>query len=121
MSNIASIEAYFAAINAEDYDALGELWHPDATWRAVGARPRAGKEDVLTYYPKALALYPTHHDEATRIIEAGDTILVEITFTGATPEGKTITFDAIDVFDFEDGLIKGFSSWFDIDHIRSQL
>ena len=120
-SNRDTITAYFAAINAEDWDALSALWHDDAVWRAVGARPRRGKEDLLTYYPKALALYPEHHDEPTRIIESGDTIVVEVTFSGRTPEGTPITFDAVDMFDLEDGLITRFSSWFDMDHLRSQL
>lgn len=121
MSNRATIAQYFAAVNAEDWATLAELWHPDATWRAVGARRRSGKEDVLGYYPRAIALYPKHRDEPTRIIEAGDTVVVEITFTGETPDGKPVTFDAVDVFDLDEGLIRGFSSWFDIDELRAQL
>jgi ketosteroid isomerase-like protein len=120
-SNREGIEAYFAAINSENWDGLAELWDQDAEWRAVGARPRHGKEDVLTYYPRALALYPEHHDDPTRIIEDGDTIVVEISFTGVTPEGKPVTFEAVDVFDFKDGLIRTFSSWFDMDLLRAQL
>ncbi len=120
-ANREVVTAYFAAINSEDWDALAELWHDDAVWRATGARPRRGKKDVLIYYPRALALYPDHDDEPTRIIDAGDTIVVEITFTGRTPGGKPVTFEAVDVFDFEEGLIKGFSSWFDMDELRAQL
>lgn len=120
-SNRDVIGAYVAAINSENWDALAELWHPDAVWRAVGARPRRSREDILTYYPRALALYPEHHDELTRIIEGEDTIVAEITFTGKTPGGKPVTFEAVDVFDLEDGLICRFSSWFDIDELRAQL
>lgn len=120
-SNLEVIGAYFAAINSENWDALAELWHPDAVWRAVGARPRRGREDILTFYPRALALYPEHNDEPTRIIEKEDTIVVEITFTGKTPRGKPVTFEAVDVFDMEGGLIRRFSSWFDMDELRAQL
>ncbi len=119
--NRETIEAYFNAINSEDFDTLASLWHPDAEWRAVAARPRRGKDDVVTYYPKVFELYPEHHDEPTRIIEDGDTIVVEISFNGKTPAGKPITFEAIDVFDLEDGLIKRFSSWFDMDELRAQF
>ena len=48
-ANIDVIHRYFAAINAEDWDALARLWHPDAEWRATGARRRNGKDDLLTY------------------------------------------------------------------------
>lgn len=120
-SNIEVINRYFASINAEDWDGLAVLWHPEVDWRATGARRRSGKDDVLSYYPRALALYPTHHDEPVRIIDAGETITVEIVFTGKTRDGKAIRFDAIDVFDFERGLIRRFSSWFDMDQLREQL
>ncbi len=120
-SNREVVDVYFAAINSENWDALAEMWHPDAVWQAIGARPRHGKEDVLAYYPRALALFPEHHDEPTRIIEDGDTVVVEIAFTGVTPDGKPVSFEAVDVFDIEDGLIVKFSSWFDMDLLRAQL
>lgn len=120
-TNRETIDSYFDAINSEDWDLLAELWHDDAVWRAVAARPRKGKDDVLTYYPRVMELFPEHHDEPTHIIDAGDTITVEITFTGKTPEGKPVTFEAVDVFDLADGLITGFSSWFDMDGLRAQL
>ncbi len=120
-SNLDVIDRYFASINAEDWPALARIWHEDVRWRATSARPRRGKEDVLSYYPRALALYPKHHDDPVRIIDAGDTITVEIVFTGETRDAKPVRFDAVDVFDFDGGLIKGFSSWFDIDELRKQL
>jgi ketosteroid isomerase-like protein len=115
------VNAYFAAINSEDYDALPGLFHEDAVWRATAARSRRGRDDVVTYYPRALALFPEHYDDPTRFIEEADTIVVEITFTGKTPDGMPVMFEAIDVFDFEDGYIKGFSSWFDMDELRAQM
>ena len=56
-----------------------------------------------------------------RIIDAGETVTVEIVFTGKSLDDKPIRFDAVDVFDFEGGLIRRFSSWFDIDELRAQL
>ena len=121
MSNVEVIKHYFNCVNGEDYEALREVWHPDVTWRATAARPRSGIDDVMTYYPRALALYPKHFDDPVRIIDAGDTVTVEIVFDGETADGKPIHFEAIDIFDFEDGKIIKFSSWFDIDVIRAQL
>ena len=51
---------YFDAINTEDWDKLASLWTEDAELNVVAARPRRGREDVLTYYPRALAPFPKH-------------------------------------------------------------
>jgi len=111
---------YFDAINAEDWDKLASLWTEDAELNVVAARPRRGRDDVLTYYPKALAPFPKHHDDPVRISVAGDVVTVEIKFTGELADGRPIEFDAVDVFDMRDGKLWKMSSWFDIDHIRRQ-
>ncbi|HEY8340653.1 MAG TPA: nuclear transport factor 2 family protein [Egibacteraceae bacterium] len=111
---------YFECINAEDYDSLRELFHPDAEFVAVGARPRRGRDDVLTYFPAAFALLPTHDDQPTRYLVAGDTVVVEITFRGETPEGTRVEFDAVDVMDLRDGLLHRITSWYDTAAVRRQ-
>jgi ketosteroid isomerase-like protein len=116
-----AIVDYFNHVNNEDWDALSALWCEDAELKVVSARPRSGRDDVMTYYPKALAPYPVHHDEPVRITTAGDVVTVEIHFTGETAQGKPVEFDAIDVFDMRDGMLWKMSSWFDIDLIRSQI
>lgn len=112
---------YFDAINREDFEKLASLWSDDAELRVVAARPRKGKEDVVGYYPKALAAYPEHHDEPKRISVAGDVVTVEIAFRGRTTEGRVVEFDAVDVFDLKDGKLWKMSSWFDIEDVRRQL
>ena len=112
---------YFDCINREDWDGLAELWTDDAELRVVAARPRVGKADVLSYYPKALGLYPRHHDEARRISVDGDVVVIEIRFAGETADGTPVSFDAVDVFDLRLGMLWKMSSWFDIDHIRRQI
>jgi uncharacterized protein (TIGR02246 family) len=117
----AAITEYFRAINDEDWDALASLWVDDAELRVVAARPRFGRDDVLTYYPKALAPYPKHHDDPVRVSVAGDVVTVEIRFTGATADDRPIEFDAVDVFDMRDGKLWKMSSWFNIEDVRRQL
>jgi len=111
---------YFDSINAEDYAKLATLWVEDAELDVVAARPRRGREDVLTYYPRALALFPKHYDDPVRISVAGDVVTVEIKFTGEMADGRPVEFDAVDVFDMRDGKLWKMSSWFDIEHIRRQ-
>ena len=112
-TNRAVLEAYFAAINADRFADLVPLWHPDGELRAVGVPPRIGRTAVLAHFPAVLAGYPEHHDEATRWIEAGDTVVVEIAFTGVTCTGRSVRFDAVDVFDLRDTRILRLSSWYD--------
>ncbi len=115
-----AIVDYFDSINAEDYDKLATLWVEDAELNVVAARPRRGREDVLTYYPRALALFPKHYDDPVRISVAGDVVTVEIKFTGEMADGRPVEFDAVDVFDMRDGKLWKMSSWFDVEHIRRQ-
>ncbi|HEY1966498.1 MAG TPA: nuclear transport factor 2 family protein [Pseudonocardia sp.] len=109
----ALLRRYFEAINSDDFDALAPLWHPAGELRAVGAPPRIGRAEVLAHFPAVLAGYARHHDEVTRWIEAGDTVVTEIRFVGTLRDGRPVRFDAVDVFDLVDGVIGRLSSWYD--------
>lgn len=113
MSNRATVEAYFAAINADRYADLERLWHPDGEMRPVGTPPLIGRAAVVAHFPAVLGPYAEHHDEVTRYVEAGDTVLAEIRFEGTLADGRPVGFDAVDVFDLRDGVIVALSSWFD--------
>jgi uncharacterized protein (TIGR02246 family) len=107
------VGAYFAAVNAEDWAALAELWEPDAELVATGARPRHGREAILAYYPKVLSGYAEHEDRAVRYIRDGSTVVVEVSFTGRTTAGRLVAFDAVDVFDLAGPRIRRLSTWYD--------
>jgi ketosteroid isomerase-like protein len=113
VSNRSVVEAYFAAINADRFADLAPLWHADGELHAVGAPARIGRHAVLGHFPAVLAGYTRHHDLVTRWIEAGDTLVTEIRFSGELADGRPVDFDAVDVFDLADGLITRLSSWYD--------
>jgi len=118
----ASVLAYFDAINGDDYAAIDRLFTADAELVAPGTRPRRGPAEIASYLRAALAPYPDHLDEPTRIIDAGGTVVVEIRFAGALASGARIAFDAVDVFDIHvDGRIARLSSWYDSHAVREQL
>jgi ketosteroid isomerase-like protein len=118
----ASVKAYFDAVNGEDYGAIDGLFTADAELVAPGVQPRRGPGEIAAYLREALAPYPDHVDEPTRIIDAGSTIVVEIRFAGALESGARVGFDAIDVFDLhDDGRITRLSSWYDSYAVREQL
>jgi ketosteroid isomerase-like protein len=121
MSNEATVRRYFTCLDTEDWDGMRELWHEDGTMRAVGARPRVDREGVIEFFSGLFAPWPKHEDRPTRLVIAGDTILAEVTFTGTTPEGREVSFDAVDVFDLRDERITSLSNWYDVALARKLL
>jgi ketosteroid isomerase-like protein len=121
MTNDQVISRYFLCMNNEDWDGMRELWHEDAVMRATGARIREGREQVLDLLSKLFVPWAQHTDAPTRIIPAGDTVTVEIRFSGTTHAGRRATFDAVDVFDLRDGRIASLSNWYDIAFVRKLL
>jgi ketosteroid isomerase-like protein len=116
-----AVRKFFEALNAEDFVRLAGLWTEAAELIAVGSRPRRGVDDVLAYYYPLFGPWAEHTDQPTRWIVAGDTVVVEVHFTGVTQEGRQLEFDAVDVFDLEDGAIARLSTWYDLAWVRKQL
>jgi limonene-1,2-epoxide hydrolase len=116
-----AVERYFRCINTDDYERLGEVFHEDAEFRAVGARPRNGLAEIAEYFPKIFGLWKEHRDEPTRIVVAGDVVTAEVVFTGTTHDGRKVEFDAVDVIDVMNGRIKRLTDWYDIAWVRKQL
>jgi ketosteroid isomerase-like protein len=117
----AAVTAYFDALNAEDLDALLGLWAPAAELRAVGSRPRQGRDEIGAYFRPLFEPWAAHLDRPTRWIVAPDTVVVEVRFSGTTLAGKELAFDAVDVFDLGDGLITRLTTWYDLAWVRKQL
>lgn len=118
----AVIQQYFAFANQERWHDLRELFHPDATLLAVGARPRQGRDDVMTYFDQVFAAWPQHHDQPGLVIASDNSAAVEIAFTGTGHDGRRIHFDAVDVFHFApDARISRLTSWYDIAYVQRFL
>ncbi len=121
MNNEETVRRYFHCLDTEDWEQMRELWHERGSMRAVGARPRDGIEEVMDLFPRLFVPWVRHEDAPTRVISAGDTITVEVTFTGATRDGREVSFDAIDVFDLSDGRIERLTNWYDTAYARKML
>jgi len=116
-----TLNAYFSAVNEDRFDDVAALFAPEATLTAPGVGPLA-RDEIAAYLAKALRGYPRHHDEPTRTLLAERAATVEITFTGETSTGEAITFDALDVFDFdEQARITRLRTWFDSHELRKKL
>lgn len=117
----AAVAGYFEALNGEDFDALHNLLSDDVSLRAVGQKPRTGRDAAMEYFRPLFGPWTAHRDTPTRVINSGDVTVVEVSFTGTTASGKEIAFDAVDVFDLSDGRIVALSTWYDLHWLMKQL
>lgn len=115
------VTAYIACLNEEDWEAFADLWHDDAEFRAVGARPRCGRSEITAFFRRLFDPWAVHLDTQRRVISSGDVVTVEVDFVGTTPDGRQIEFDAVDVFDIENGRISRLSNWYDLAYVRMLL
>lgn len=115
------VTGYFDALNREDWALMSSLWDEHAELRAVGARPRTGRDDVMSYLQPLFGPWARHLDQPTRFIVAPSTVVVEVRFTGVTHAGRELSFDAVDVFDVDEQAIVRLSTWYDLAWLRKQL
>jgi ketosteroid isomerase-like protein len=115
------VHRYFDCVNNDKWEEFRELWHPECVTTPVDGPQRHGLEDVLAMYPLVLGPFPEHLDDPIRVLVSGDSATVEIHFTGTMHDGKVIEFDALDVFDLQDGLIRRLRYWYDSAPIIAQM
>lgn len=118
------VRRYFAAVNEDRFDDLGDLFAPDIVLEMGGAARREGVADAIGYYPRALAALPVHDDEAVSTLTSDDgrRVAVEIVFTGTTGDGRPLVFPAVDLFDLdEDGRISRLRSFYDTTYVATAL
>ena len=120
-SALAVVKDYFTALNDEDWDLMASVLHPELDLIPSGSRPRIGSDKAIAMFQKIFERFPVHQDNPTRFLEAGNTVVVEITFNGATQDGHEVAFEAVDIFDVEDGRISRLSQWFDTAALAAAL
>lgn len=115
---------YFELCNADRLDELADLWHPDVEHVAFGRRARRtrrGPAEVARYYDGLFSPWSAHHDQVVRATTADGRTTCEIAFTGRTPDGRDVSFEALDVFDLEGDRIRRLAIWHDVLHTRAVL
>ena len=116
------LDAYFAAINEHRYDDVAALFSDTAEFVAPGPSVMRARTDLAVYLEHALQLYPQHAQTTTRLIEAGNTIAVELRFSGILASGTSVEFDAVNIFDLDpSGQIAKLSAWYDFHELRRVL
>ena len=120
-SPLETVKSYFTALNTEDWELMASVLDPEVYLVPSGSRPRTGSDKAIAMFQKIFGRFPVHNDDPTRFICDGNTVVVEITFTGATADGLELTFDAVDIFDVDNGRIRRLSQWFDTAALAAML
>lgn len=120
-STTAVVDRYFEQLNANDFDGLAELFAPSAVLQVPLTRDRKGRDDIMDYYRGVLTKYPEHHDEPVRALVEGGVAMVEIAYRSTYEDGRTVAFDAVDVFEVSDGEITRLATYFDSERVARQL
>ncbi|WP_326837039.1 nuclear transport factor 2 family protein [Amycolatopsis rhabdoformis] len=119
--NTAVVRGYFAALNAERFAELAEVFADEVEIHTVGAAPVLGREAAIAHFARLLENYAEHTDRVTRWIEADEAVVTEIDFTGRLRDGRPIAFAALDVFDLRAGRIAKVTTWYDTREVRRQI
>ena len=117
--DVAVLEAFLAAFNRHDADAVMEFFHEDCVLDmprgpAPGGRHLVGKDQVREGIEARLAGIPDIHYGDDRHWVAGDRGVSEWTVTGTDTDGHAVHVRGCDLLEFRDGLISRKDSYWKI-------
>jgi ketosteroid isomerase-like protein len=101
-----TIEAYNAAWNAQDVDAIVAMHAPGMVFENHTAGERAEGDAVREHIARIFANWPSLRFRGRRVYAREGLVVSEWTATATAPDGRRLEWDGIDVFPFENGLIK---------------
>lgn len=126
MSNPDAIRSVITQLfdepNAERYDAVTARFGETATLRAPRQVQVTGRPAILDFFRASFAPFATHIEQPSRILVSGATATVELRFAGTVPSGRPLTFNGVDIFDFDStNRISAVSVWHDSFTLNRQL
>jgi steroid delta-isomerase len=103
-----TLEAYYAALNNLDADAFVATFAPDAVSQdPVGTPPHVGHEGIRQFVNGLCTAFSNVVMTADHTYVCGDRAAVKWTVTGIMSNGRSVSFDGIDTFQFNvDGTIR---------------
>jgi steroid delta-isomerase-like uncharacterized protein len=116
-SNKATVRLFRDAINSGDAElisrAIDELVDPHALIRTPLPIETTGAEAVKEVFARLLRAYPDLHITIEDLVEEGDKVVMRNTVTGThrgehmgvRPTGRSVTYNEIFIFRFEDGRV----------------
>jgi steroid delta-isomerase-like uncharacterized protein len=117
------MEEALEAVAAKDLEALRACWHDELVENFVVLGPVEGKEAAASFFTEMFAAMPDMQFTIDRVMGVDDTTAVgqwhlEGTFSGGPfqglqPTGRTIDLRGIDVMEFDDGLLRHNTVYYD--------
>lgn len=104
-SSRAAMRAMLAAIDAEDWETLARLLHPNAVYVAPGGARFEGRGSVLDYYRAVRGIASGRHLVEGLLAEV-DHAVSWGRFDGVRRDGSAVSLSFSDIVRFEDGLIR---------------
>jgi len=97
---------YDAAWNEQDLDTITQLHAPGMVFENHTAGSRAEGNEVRGHIAKIFENWPDMRFRGRKLQVRENLAVSEWTATATTPDGQRIEWDGVDIFEFEDGLIK---------------
>lgn len=84
--NAAKVKDLFAAFNAQNVEAMVQMYAPEAQYISPDVPPGTkGQESIRKVYQGLFRAIPDVKDTVTRIVAQGDTVAVEFVARGTAP------------------------------------
>ena len=119
MTPIETVEAFIDAWNRIDFDAVAEFFTEDVVYHNIPMEPVIGKAAARAFIDNMQADridWVTYH-----IAAAGDVVLTERLDQFDMADGKKIAIPVMGTFEIEDGKIKAWRDYFDLNTYVSQM
>ena len=118
MNPVEVVEAFVAAWNRMDLEAILGFLHEDILYHNVPVEPLAGKAAVSAYL-RSRWVFDSIDWEMTNIAANGNTVLTE-RVDRFTIAGRPVTLPVMGTFGIEDGLIRAWRDYFDLASYQAQ-
>jgi steroid delta-isomerase-like uncharacterized protein len=116
------VRSYFEAMAARDPRAAIEHWSEDAVDEPVPVGPLRGRGEIEAFLRELWAAVPDLETTVTRLVADERQAAVEWrmrgtfdggSFQGIEPTGKRVEMRGLDIFEVDDGLLTGCTSYYD--------
>ena len=123
MDHRAIIDAYIAGVGAADVEGLVALFRHDAALQMpLYEQPLVGTDAIRAFYSDLLGRWTTGMELTIDAVAVdGDVGMFEFTFVMLLPGGGHHVAASVDVFHFEDGLIRRMRAYTDGASLREAL
>ncbi len=100
------LERYDRAWNDQDLDTIVELHAPGMVFENHTAGSRAEGDEVRGHIGRIFENWPDMRFRGRKLQVREELAVSEWTASATKPDGQKIEWDGVDIFEFEDGLIK---------------